>query len=552
MCASTCTKDWATGLTDRPTSPASPLRRFLQRLLADGNRTRKAYLNALTEALDYATRLLVGFVINPLLVAGLGSYAYGVWQILDRLIGQLNHASDRPFQALKWTLASLQSSTDFEQKRRQVGCAALTWAMVAPLFAAACCSLAWFAPELLQAPPALHAEVRIAAFMLAANLILISLVDLPRSILIGENLSYKRMGLSAMLSLLTGLLMALALYLDAGLIGLALAVLTVSTVSGVLFLRVAIRFVGWLGIARPRWSEVRQFAKLSGWFVVWALVMVTMRASDVAILGTLDSVEQVTSYTLTRYVPETLVNLISILVWGITPGLGGVIGAGEYEKAAGLRGEAMVLSWVLITVIGTATVLWNRAFLTLWVGADYYAGTLATLLIVSLITQFVMIRNDSYIIELTLDLRRKVLLGISATALSIGLAVLAVGYYDLGIVGLCAGLIAGRSVLSLAYPWLIGQTLGVTLAAQLRQACRPALVLALMLGLAAWLEAALMPAGALGVDSWPALIAAVACTVALIVPLAIFLGLRSDQRARIFDRLRTVLNRPAGGSQRTS
>ena len=47
------------------------------RWLGDGSLTKKAYLNALTEALDYGARLAVGFLITPLLVAGLGATSTG-------------------------------------------------------------------------------------------------------------------------------------------------------------------------------------------------------------------------------------------------------------------------------------------------------------------------------------------------------------------------------------------------------------------------------------------------------------------------------------------
>ncbi len=53
---------------------------------SDQNLTKKASLNAFTSALDYGARLLVGFIINPILVNGLGVFGYGVWQVLGNII----------------------------------------------------------------------------------------------------------------------------------------------------------------------------------------------------------------------------------------------------------------------------------------------------------------------------------------------------------------------------------------------------------------------------------------------------------------------------------
>ena len=58
----------------------------LSRWLSDESLTKKASLNALASVLDYGVQLAVGFVVNPLLVAGLGDYLYGAWQILGRLL----------------------------------------------------------------------------------------------------------------------------------------------------------------------------------------------------------------------------------------------------------------------------------------------------------------------------------------------------------------------------------------------------------------------------------------------------------------------------------
>ena len=180
--------------------------------------TKKASLNAFSAALDYGARLVVGFVINPLLVSGLGDYGYGVWQILGRLIGYITPASGRPTQALKWTIANQQASTDYEEKRCQVGSAIAVWLMFLPLLVFSGGLLAWFAPLWLKAPKEFYPNIRLAVVLLVANLIAIGILDLPRSVLTGENLGYKRMGLSAVLVIMGGGFTILALNFNTGLV----------------------------------------------------------------------------------------------------------------------------------------------------------------------------------------------------------------------------------------------------------------------------------------------------------------------------------------------
>src|SRR5690349_3044601 len=106
--------------------PTRPLA-FISAVFSDKTLTQKAYLNALASMLEYATSLLVGFFLTPFMVTGLGDYSFGLWQILNRLVGYLTPASGRPTYALKWTLANQQASEDYEAKRRYVGSTLIIW-----------------------------------------------------------------------------------------------------------------------------------------------------------------------------------------------------------------------------------------------------------------------------------------------------------------------------------------------------------------------------------------------------------------------------------------
>ena len=184
----------------------------------------------------------------------------------------------------------------------------------------------------------------------------------------------------------------------------------------------------------------------------------------------------------------------------------------------------------------------NRTFLRLWVGEEYHLGAVSSLLIVAMITQFVLIRNDANIIDLTLRLRRKVLLGGLSVSLSLVAAGVLVGYFELGVVGLCLGIMAGRLILSVSYPALIGRFLNVSLFAQLRAALRPALVTLLFFWLATELDGLPSTGGRLVVTGWIDLALAVAVTSSVILLLAFFAGLSADQQKSIMRRLRVVID----------
>jgi O-antigen/teichoic acid export membrane protein len=509
--------------------------KVISRWFSGENLTQKASLNALASSLDYGARLLVGFVINPILLAGLGDYGYGVWQFLGRLIGYISPATGRPTQALKWTIANQQASTDYQEKRRQVGNAISVWLIFLPILALLGGLLVWFAPALLDAPATYSPSVRIAAALLVANLIMISLVAVPRSVLRGENLGYKRMGLSTILVFVGGGFTALALYFNTGLVGVAAATLATSLLTGAIFLQVVRTYVPWFGVAKPSFEAVRRFLGLSSWFLVWNLVMKLMMASDVVILGIFDSAEMVTTYTLTKYVPETIISFVAIGVFGIIPGLGGIVGSSDFQRATRVRGEIMIFTWLLVSILGTTILMWNNTFVHLWVGTGYYAGMLPTLLIILMVMQLVLIRNDAVIIDLTLDLRHKVLIGLLSATLSLGIAGFLVNYLNMGIVGLCVGFILGRSILSLGYPRLIGLYLDISFSGQLKSIIRPTFVTLLLFVFAVALQRVLR------VDTWLGLIFSVGLTLTVIAPIVFLAGLSGDQRNQILRRGRQVL-----------
>ena len=516
---------------------ASRLRLRFRRALSGETLSKRASLNMVAAILDYGARLIIGLLLIPLLVSRLGDRTYGVYQLLIRLIGYATPAGGRPSQALKWTIARHQHSEEYDEKRLQVGSALAVWVIFLPLLTVLGGLVAWFSPLILQLPENVHTTVRLAAAFLVADLILTNLLTIPQSVVQGENLGYKSMGLSTLVLFIGGGITTASVLLGGGLIGVTASIAATTAMTGAVFLWVARRNVHWFGVARPRLKTIRTFLQLSGWFLVWSLVMQLMRATDVVVLGISGSPELVTVYTLSRYVPEAIFSTAAIVISAIMPGLGGLMGAREMQRAANVRSESMSVTWLLATASGTVFLLWQESFLGLWVGPQYYPGPLTSLLIILMVLQFAFIRNDASIIDLTLQLRGKVLLGILAAGVSIGLAVVLITQLDLGIDGLALGFIGGRSIVAVAYPWLVCRSLGVSPLYQLGGAVRPLALTALLFAAAATLSPLLT------VHSWILLVLATAVSLPLLGVASFLVGLSREQRSRVSRRVRRMLGR---------
>ena len=151
-------------------------------------------------------------------------------------------------------------------------------------------TLAWFAPVLVNVPDDLVLTVRVAAGVLVLDLILTNLLNsaVGRS---GREPRVQADGGSVLVVLAGGALTASAVLLGAGLVGVTLSVVATTVLTGVLYVWVARRYVPWFGMSMPVLRTVAVFLRLSGWFLLWNLVVQLMRGSDVVVLGIADSVE---------------------------------------------------------------------------------------------------------------------------------------------------------------------------------------------------------------------------------------------------------------------
>ena len=136
------------------------LARGATRVFSDGTLTKRASLNAFASGVELVTRTIVSLFLTPLLLSRLGDSFFGVWQVLQRLVVQASPASGRPGEALKWVVANRQSSTDYEEKRRQVGNAVAVWFVFFPVQLAVGGVVGWFAPLWLHVPGANQGVVR--------------------------------------------------------------------------------------------------------------------------------------------------------------------------------------------------------------------------------------------------------------------------------------------------------------------------------------------------------------------------------------------------------
>jgi O-antigen/teichoic acid export membrane protein len=415
----------------------------------------------------------------------------------------------------------------------------VVWACFLPLWIATGAVLIWYAPAITKVAEPLQSTVRVACGVLMGGVLLAGLASLPESVLRGMNLGYKRMGLQAGLSVVGGLLLAGAVYLGLGLIGVAVASVALTAITGLCFLLLVRRQVPWFGADRPRVSEVTALLQMSLWIAVGDAVAKLLLASDVIVLGMVLSPSVVTTYVLTGYAALLSVNLHSLAADAAIPGLAGIIGGRDYSRAGQLRRELLAVSVLFVGSAGSAILAWNRSFIHLWVGGENYAGLWVNLLLVLIAAQTAFIRCDAYLIDAALQPGRRV--RVSAAAAVAALALSIAFTHHGGMVGLCLGILAGRAIQSVWYPILVEGCLPGASGGSRWWLVRPLALMGLLFAVSAYLGQHLL------VQHWAAWATAVLLTAGSSFTVLLQWGLPCDLRTGIRTRAVQLARRVRSG-----
>lgn len=409
-------------------------------------------LNALTLYVHFVVVALIGLVANPLLVRSLGAEHFGIWKACLRILDLSAVADGRGTQALKWIVAHGDSRDDADQKRRDIGAALAIWMIWLPILLVVVSASVAALPYLITGIDAADLQtVRLAAGLLGLNVVLMGLLTLPDAVLVGTNQGYRSYVVTTLFLVLSNIGMVLAAHAGFGLVGLGVVTVAAQVVNGLIVLVIARRFVRWWGVRRPRWADVRRVLGFSNLTLVWALVQLVLLSSEVLLIGYFSGPVDVSRYTFTAYVAQFALSICLMTGSAVTPRLGALCGAGKLDEATVLHARTRRILYAIITVVASGIILMNGAFVSLWVGPDFYMGDAANLAMVALMIQLALIRFDAQVQDVGLQIGRKVLWGsLGATVSLITAGAVYTATSDVAL--MFVGLLAGRLPLSFIFP----------------------------------------------------------------------------------------------------
>ncbi len=491
--------------------------------------TKKALLNTCQLAVDQIARIAINFFLTPILVTHLGGAMFGIWQLIQKSSFQVAALDGRSSEVLKWVIASQQNNEDSVKKQRAIGSAIISLLFFSPLLLFSYFALIKLLPSFFHIAAELQLDVKITLAILALNALFMAIAAILEATIRGMNIAYKLLGIQALILIVGGICSAVAVIEGYGIQGVAGAQLVASFLFILSYLIVARLNILWLGVRKPTINEVRITLIRCFWYTLWAFISLWVFTGDVIVLGVFLPPETVSQYVLTMYVSQMMTIAILTAVSSILPGLAGIIGKGELGRAAELRRESFLYSWWLTLTICSLVIIFNQSFLNLWVGETHYAGDDINALIALCIMQLVFIRHDANILNLALDVRKKVLLGLLSSVVLLFLMIYLVPKYK--ILGLCFALILGRSILSITYPLVIRDFLKVK---KKEFYFRRFIVTLLFIWICWKLSHHII------INSWGELILSGILTFIIIFVLTFVLGIDRLEKKIIFNRFRTL------------
>jgi O-antigen/teichoic acid export membrane protein len=419
---------------------------------------QNAKLNALTGYLNFVISSVLVFFLSPFLVKFLGTSTFGIWKSIQKILSFATIADGRATQALKWIIANDEVNENVKVKQQAVGSALKVWVYFLPFVLLIVFLLVWNLPSLING---LNKEMIPVLYqvgvILGVNLVLNPLMGIPDAILVGTNNGYRSTFIQTIGIIISNLLMLLVSYLGFGLVGLGYVVIFVTLLNGGLIFYVCKKNISWFGIQKPNKEQVQEFFKFSFWVFIWSFVQKLILSTEIILIGYLLNPETVTGYVFTTYIIQLAVSVALLTGSAITPTLGKLIGANEMPNARGVVKNIREIILCISLFFGSLVLFINESFVDLWMGSTFYLGSYTNVLIVLIMVNMVQARIEGQIQDLSLNIRKKVLIGALFSFLSVILGVLGFFFFEKRIEGMFFGVLIGRIFLNLSFTHMVNK-----------------------------------------------------------------------------------------------
>lgn len=392
----------------------------------------KALANGLSSALDYSIKLIISFALNPMILANLGAYLFGIWKILGQLNSYLSTGDLRAATSLKWIVSKERDMKSHRELSHIYSTAIFSFFLLLPIYLLVGGIIIYFSTIVSSTLPQDTVLVRKTAGILVITFIVTQFFFLYESVLQAMNMAHKRIGMRSIILILGGIANIVILQIGYSIFQLAIVNLFAVLVNGIAMYYIAKKNIEWLIFIRVRFSEVKTFTGLSLQYTVQKLAGLLNFSSDVMIIGYFVGPQYVAQYTFTMFAMFGFQGIVQMVSTSVLPGLGKFYGEKNFQKVFSIRGRIIELKRMMLTVGGSLICLLNESFVNLWSkDPSQFSSNLDTYLIVLVVMFRVLSVVDKSFINISLKIKGQIIVSLLSGVSIVLVSVFVVPVYKL-------------------------------------------------------------------------------------------------------------------------
>lgn len=410
------------------------------------NRTLVALLTAAAVGATQVARLLVSFMLIPLILRTTGVEGFSIWQLCNRILVLIQPFDGRASEVLKWWVACHSPQSHQRMGGAFVSAVFANLVLSIPFMTLAIGIAVWlYFPESLLVNQGLS-RAQLVGILLAQG-VLTGLLAIPISALRGANQGYRRAGVTLMIILLGGGGVWLVLFAGFGVFGVLVTQLIVVGFSLMVTVWICRRYVSWFRLRRLHRVLLWRVSSKAKWFVGSAFVTMLVAHLDVLLVGFLESPQGFSAYMVNYYLPSMVTLLIGVAISSAMPGIGQL----HHDKVSSGKLLTEIVSYINMGWALFSVLLYFLAddFVSFWVGQELLVDTQLLFLIVALMYFQNRYNLFSLFIDLSLEPRQKIAAGMVNILVTVPCGVVAFQFW--GLVGCLFVIVISRAL----YGWYI-------------------------------------------------------------------------------------------------
>lgn len=376
---------------------------------------------------------VIGLVVTPIVLTYLDKTEYGIWVIIGSVLGYVGLMNFGVTGATSVIIAKNNTEQNENHINTIVNNAFALQALIGALIIVVGFGVSFLFPDVFNLED--YSEDK--AWMVLVMAIVGYGISFPPKALKGLIRARQMISMSVwvefFLFLSNTALNLILLDLGFGLMALPLGSITLRLLSYPLFFIYAkkayapLRFDLSL-VSIKSIKEIVSFSSL--WFVGMIAAMV-IYSTDAILIGVFLSTASVTIYALTYRLSEVIREWIYSISFTLMPGIGQIMGSGDKAKAQEiyLRTQPVIIA---LSIVGAGMIyLLNNAFVSTWVGSDYFAGQALSTVFAAILFVSVVFHSSSLVISADLKIKGVTAVRISEALLNILLSIWLIQKYEL-------------------------------------------------------------------------------------------------------------------------